>query len=91
MAKPAYAVVEMLCNPALLAQLEAIPNLKIEVRPIRTPDPALIRIGALADDAAQAAARNLGCVVTVVKSADDYRRQIEEAYRDLGKDQSGPR
>ncbi len=89
-AEPAYAVVEMLCDPALLAQLKAISNLEIQVRPIRTPDPSVIRISALADDAAQTAARALGCTVTVVKSAEAYRKQIEEAYRGLGEEPTPP-
>ncbi|WP_027155701.1 hypothetical protein [Mesorhizobium sp. WSM2561] len=93
MPEPDYAVVELLCDPAELEALAAIPNLEIEVRPIRTSDPALVRISALADEGAQAAALALGCTVTIVKSAADYRRQIEDAYRDLGKDptSSGPR
>ena len=33
---PAYALVDILCDPAKLGQLAAIPNLVIDVRPIRT-------------------------------------------------------
>ncbi len=85
-AEPAYAVVELLCDTAKLAQLRAIPNLMIQVRPMRTPDPAVARIGVLADEGAQEAARALGCTVRVVKSAEDYRRQIEDAFRNIGPD-----
>jgi len=85
MPEPAYAVVDILCDPVRLAELGAIPNLVIEVRPVRTKDPAVVRVAALADAAAQDAARALGCTVTVVKSAEDYRAQIEDAYRNLDK------
>jgi hypothetical protein len=92
MPEPAYAIVEILCDPAKLKQLEAIPNLRIEVRPEYTADPAVIRIIAFADAAAQDAARTLGCTVTVRKSAEDYRNQVERTYRSIGKDTdpSGP-
>jgi len=91
MAEPAYAIVELLCDPALLGAVKAIPNLRIEVRPEYTADPAVIRVYAYADAVAQAAAQALGCTVTVVKSAEDYRLQIEGAYRGLGEDPpSGP-
>lgn len=80
MPEPAYAVVEMLCDPAKLAEIQAIPHLQIETRPIRTPDPAVVKLNALADDTAQEAARALGCTVRVVKSAEDYRRQIEANF-----------
>jgi hypothetical protein len=86
---PAYALVDILCDPAKLGQLAAIPNLVIDVRPIRTKDPAVVRVSVRADAAAQAAAQALGCTVTVVKSAEEYRAQIEDAYRDLGKDGGG--
>lgn len=90
---PEYAVVEMLCDASRLGELKAIPTLQIEVRPLRTDDPARIRIYGLADEAAQAAAAALGCTVTVVKSAEDHRAQIEEVYRTIGKKpdaESGP-
>lgn len=81
MPEPAYAVVEMLCESSRLAEIRAIPNLKIETRPIRTPDPATVQLNAIADAQAQEAARALGCTVRIVKSAEEYRRQIEDAYR----------
>ena len=92
MPAPAYAIVEMLCDPAKLKELSAIPNLRIEVRPEYTADPAVIRIIALADAAAQDAARVLGCTVTVHKTPEQYRAQVEKAYRNIGKDPdpSGP-
>jgi hypothetical protein len=86
MPEPAYAIVEMLCNPVKLKELKAIPNLRIEVRPEYTADPAVIRIIAFADAAAQDAAHALGCTVTVRISAEDYRKQVEETYRSIGKD-----
>ena len=86
---PAYALVEILCDPAKLVDLAAIPNLLIDVRPLRTKDPTVVLVSARADQAAQAAARALGCTVTVVKSAEAYRAQIEDAYRGLKKDDGG--
>jgi len=86
MPEPAYAVVEIVCDPAKLAQLRAIPNLEIDTRPIRTDDPSIVRVGARADAAAQAAVQALGCTVTIVKSAEAYRAELEENYRELGKD-----
>lgn len=89
MPEPAYAVVEVLCDPAQLGELSAIPNFEIEVRPMKTDDPAVVRISALADAEAQQAARALGCTVTVVKSAEDYRAQVEAAYAGLLVDDEG--
>jgi hypothetical protein len=83
------AVVEILCDSAKLGELIAIPHLTVEVRPMRTDDPAVVRISALADAEAQEAARALGCTVTVVKSAADYRAQVEDAYRGLDDVDSG--
>ena len=83
---PAYAVVEILIHPDRLSELKAIPNLKVQVRPMYTDDPTVVRMYALADQGAQQAALALGATVTVVKSAADYARQIESAYRSLGKD-----
>jgi hypothetical protein len=82
-AEPAYAVVDLLCDAAKLAELRAIPNFIIQNRPMRTPDPAVARLCALADDNAQQAARKLGCTVTVLKSAEAYRQQIENVYRSI--------
>lgn len=92
MPEPDYAIVEILCDPAKLHHLGDIPNLLIDVRPVKTQDPAVVRISARADAPAQAAARALGCTVTVVKSAEDFREQIADAYRGLGVDDgdSGP-
>jgi hypothetical protein len=84
MPEPAYAVVELLCDPSKLAEILAIPNLQLETRPIRTPDPSVVKLNALADENAQNAARALGCTVSVVKSAEDYRRQVESAFKNLG-------
>jgi hypothetical protein len=53
---------------------------------MRTPDPAVARLCALADDNAQQAARKLGCTVTVLKSAETYRQQIENVYRSIKPD-----
>lgn len=91
MAEPEYAIVEVLCRTDALESLCAIPNLVLEKRPIRTNDPQTVQIYAKADAAAQAAARALGATVTVLKTAEELRAQIEEAYRDLGKgsDESG--
>jgi hypothetical protein len=89
MAEPAYAVVDILCNPAQLKDIEAVPNLRVEFRPEYTDDPEIILVHAFADEAAQAAVAAMGCTVTVIKSAEDYQRQIEDAYRGLG-DDPGP-
>lgn len=86
MPEPAYAIVEILCDPAKIKELKAISNFRIQVRPERTADPNVARIFALADAAAQDAARQLGCTVTVRKSAEDYRKHIEKTYRSIGKD-----
>jgi hypothetical protein len=86
MPEPAYAVVDILCDPAQLRDLEAIPNLRVEVRPEYTEDPAIILVHAFADAGAQAAAQAMGCTVTVIKSAEDYQAQIEAAYRAVGED-----
>lgn len=93
MPEPAYALVEMFCDPAKLKELKAIPNLKLQMRPEYTTDPAVISIVALADAAAQDAARALGCTVTVHKSPEQYREDVEETYRNIGRnadDPSGP-
>jgi hypothetical protein len=79
-----YALVEMFCNPAMLKELDAISNLDIQVRPEYTADPTVIRIIALADAAAQAAARALGCTITVRKTPEQYREEVEETYRNIG-------
>lgn len=91
MPEPAYAVIDILCDPAKLKSIEAIPNLRVEVRPEYTNDPGTILVHAFADAGAQAAVAAMGCTVTVVKSAADYRKQIEAAYRGLGEESgSGP-
>ena len=89
MPQPAYALVDILCDPAKLGQIEAIPNLRVEVRPEYTADPAIILVHAFADGAAQAAVAAMGCTVTVVKSAEAYQKQIEAAYQGLGDDPDG--
>jgi hypothetical protein len=86
MPEPAYAVVEILCDVDQLEALLGIPDLVVQVGARRTPDPAVVRIDALADEDVQGAARNLGCTVTVVKSADDFRAQIDDAYTGLAQD-----
>ena len=89
MAEPAYALVDIFCDPAALTDLEAVPNLRIEVRPEFTDDPGVILVHAFADEDAQAAARALGCTVTVVTSAEDYQEQLEAAYRSVGNEDDG--
>jgi hypothetical protein len=84
MAGPDYAVVELVCEAEALPRLSAIPNLEIQTSPMRMADPGRVKVAGLADVAAQAAAAALGCSVVVVKSAEDYRAQIEDAYRGLG-------
>jgi hypothetical protein len=89
MAEPAYAIVDILCDPAQLKTIEAIPHLRIEVRPEYTSDPGVILVHAFADAAAQAAVAALGCRITVIKSAEAYQKQIESAYGGLGQDGGG--
>lgn len=86
MADPAYAIVKIRCDPAKLKAVEGIPNLRIEVRPEYTDDPAVILVHAFADAGAQAAARAMGCTVTVMKTAEEYKAQLEAAYRSIGED-----
>jgi hypothetical protein len=86
MAEPAYAVVDILCDPARLKDIEAIPNLRVEFRPEYTKDPGTIVVHAFADAAAQAAVVAMGCALTVIKSAEAYRQHIEDVYRSLGDD-----
>ena len=83
---PAHAVVEILLHPDKLAELESIPNLEVQVRPMYTDDPAVIRIFGLADAAAQQAAKALGATVRVVKSAQDYAAQRKSAFGPQGGD-----
>lgn len=83
MPEPDYAAVEILCDPARLEELEAIDNLVVRVNPLYTDDPAQIRIYALADAAAQAAAAALGCIVTVRISAADFKVRIDTTYGDV--------
>jgi hypothetical protein len=86
MPEPDYAVVEILCDEDKLEGLLEIPNLVVQVGIMRTPDPAVVRLNALADEEVQAAARSLGCTVTIVTSADDFREQIDDAYTGLDQD-----
>ena len=91
MAEPAYAVVDILCDPAQLEAIKAIPNLKVPVRPEFTADPAVILVHAYADAGAQAAAAAMGCTVTVLKTAEQYQRQIDAAYESIiDDDGTGP-
>ena len=94
MAEPAYAVVDILCDPAQLEDIEAVPNLLVPMRPEYTDDPGVILVHALADEDAQAAVTAMGCTVTVLKSAEDYQQQIDAAYAAVGQedgdDGSGP-
>ena len=89
MPEPAYAVVDILCDPDRLADLKAIPNLRVEVRPEFTDDPAIILVHAFADADAQAAAQAMGCTVTELQSAEDYQRQLDAAYESVGSDDGG--
>jgi hypothetical protein len=86
MPEPAYAVVEILCDQDQLEALLEIPNLLVQTNIMRTPEPAVVLVNALADEDAQAGARSLGCTVTVVTSPDDFREQIDDAYTGLDQD-----
>jgi hypothetical protein len=88
-AEPDYAVVQILCSPAQLAELQDIPNVEVLVRPLYTDDPDVIEVAALADEDAQQAVLALGCQLTVEVSPTDYRAQIDEAYEGLS-DDPGP-
>ena len=65
-------------------RLNAIPNLISGAAGICRRS-AVIRIIALADAAAQDAAR-ASCSVTVHKTPEQDRKQVEETYRSLGRD-----
>jgi hypothetical protein len=68
MAEPDYAVVEIACDPSLLAALAAVGNLEIRLNPRFTSDPAIIIVHALADEDAQATATALVAFDHVVAS-----------------------
>jgi hypothetical protein len=89
MPEPAYAVVDILCDRDRLGDLKAIPNLQVKVRPEYTADPSTVLVHAFADAAAQAAAQAMGCTVTVLKSAEDYQRQVEAAFESIGGENDG--
>jgi hypothetical protein len=76
------AIVSILCSPEQYPHLKEIPNLTVQVRPMYTGDPDVVEVTALADDSAQHAAIALGCRVTVVVTADDYRKRVEALYED---------
>lgn len=78
------AVVDIVCPIDQVAALQAIPTVTIQTRPRRTDDAARVLFSGLANSAGQDAARALGCIVTVVKSAEEYSAQIEHVYRGLG-------
>ena len=87
MAEPDYAVVEILASPLQVRRLVTIPNLLIEVRPMFTDDPDVVLVSALADEEAQAAAKALGCTVTVEVTPAEYKAQIDAAHD--GRDNGG--
>jgi hypothetical protein len=88
-AEPDYAVVEIVASPLQVRDLVAIPNLLIEVRPMFTDDPDVVLVSALADEDAQAAARALGCTVTVEVTPAEYKAQVDAAYEGLDTDDDG--
>jgi hypothetical protein len=88
-AEPDYAVVEIVASPLQVRDLVAIPNLLIEVRPMFTDDPDVVLVSALADEDAQAAARALGCTVTVEVTPAEYKAQVGAAYEGLDTDDDG--
>jgi len=77
------AIVELTCPVDQLRALQQIAGIELQTRGLRTDDPNFVQFGALADEAGQAAAAALGCTVTIIKSAEDYSRQIDNAYQSL--------
>ena len=76
MAEPDYAIVRMRCAMANYAQVQDIPSVQILTARV-DEDSEEIVASAVADAAGQAAAEALGCTVTVVQSAEDYRAKVE--------------
>jgi hypothetical protein len=88
-AEPAFAVVQILCDPAQLEDIEAVPNLRIPSRPEYTDDPNVILVHAMADEGAQAAVTAMGCTVTVIMSAEDYDKHLDDVYAAIGREDDG--
>jgi histidinol-phosphate/aromatic aminotransferase/cobyric acid decarboxylase-like protein len=86
MPEPAYAVIDIRCDPAKLPEIEAIPNLRVAVSPEYTDDPAIILVHAFADEQARAAVEAMGCAVTVVTSAEDFQQQLDDVYNAIDED-----
>jgi hypothetical protein len=79
----ASAVVEILCEVSQIEKLRAIPNLTFQRPPAPTAQANIKLIYALADASAQDQAKALGCDVTVIKSAEEYSKQIRSVYDNI--------
>lgn len=84
MAEPDYAIVRMWCAMANYAEVEDIPTVRI-LSARAAEDPDQVEADALADAAGQAAAVALGCTVTVLQSAEDYRAKVEANARAIAR------
>ena len=76
MAEPEYAIVRIRCAMANYAEVQDIASVRI-LTARAGEDPGQVEADALADAAGQAAAEALGCTVTVLQSAEDYRAKVE--------------
>jgi hypothetical protein len=89
-AEPAYAVIQILCDPAQLEAIKAVSNLLIPSRPEYTDDPNVILVHAWADAGAQAALAAMGCTVTVIMSAEDFDKHLDDVFAAIGREDDGP-
>lgn len=80
MPQPEYAAVSIDLEEARFDELRAIPNLKVTDRPEWITYPTAIRVSALADAGAQAAARALGFDVTIVLTPEAYQEHIDDLF-----------
>jgi hypothetical protein len=65
---------------ASYAQVQDLPTVQI-LTARATEDPEQVEADALADAAGQAAVEALGCMVTILQSAEDYRAKVEANAR----------
>jgi hypothetical protein len=87
---PTFAVADIFCAEAQYPALLKISNLSEMGRPRRAEKGNFI-VSVLADPGALQAARNLGCEVTIVKSAEDYQKDLDAAYASIKPTDSGAR
>ena len=81
--EPAFAIVKIRCDAGQIEKLRTIPNLVFQRPPRPTYDTNTKIVPALADASAMDQVRALGCVVTVIKSAQDYSDLIRNVYDNI--------